>query len=780
MSDGGREVALKAIQQNHDIELRGVRHCINLKSPHLVSIFDVKRNSDGIPFVIMEYVAGPSLRDILRREERGLGMEKAAYLFREIARGLAYLHDRGVVHRDLKPENIFYEDGYAKIGDYGLSKCISISRQSGQTLSVGTVHYMAPEIGSGNYHQGIDIYAFGIILFELLTGNVPFNGDSMGEILMKHLTQEPDVSKLDPHFQPIVRKALAKNPGERFQSAREMVDSVFANEALAAAVARLDGPSFLSTALPAGALQDSPRGVETAPPPPSEPPPQRAPWISPNPEPVAASDTDSLPQSEVQSGWKFFQEQLVPALAATGACAMGLSLFTGRFVLHGVLSNFIILGAASAAILTVEHSFAPRFRLAPGFVRRCATIGIVSPVLVVALGALKLFSAPGMDPTRYAPGLLLGLFAVDWNARARRDRQEQVSVLLALSAGLFGLVVGVMVLTRGAPGGWALLSSFGLLASLSLIVNAASPFTPISKRRRTGSKTPPVSHETPTADAPGPSWKGKALLSRNTFASPPPQWAPPPLRPRTGDSPQRLTRPRRGRVLAGVCAGFAERYGWDPALVRIITVILFLSGFGSPFLVYLACWILIPSERVPAPATMPPSASPHAAPGRRGGLALVTVGSLFLILSGILGLALGLIDSGWASEILKPFVAHERWARLTTTKAENVGLVAVGTFALACLCFLAARLRESASHALRGLVGWSGFGVCFAGLLTETTRATQEWSRGSPASDLSSQIIPFLGFSILGVASLVMLGWPRKRRKSSSNLMAEATGGTIT
>ena len=134
VSDGGREVALKVIQHNHDVELRGVRHCMNLKSPHLVCIFDVKAGTDGWPVVIMEYVSGPSLRQILTGHPDGLGVDRSSYLIERIAQGLCYLHDHGIVHRDLKPENIFYEDGYAKIGDYGLSKFISVSRQSGRII----------------------------------------------------------------------------------------------------------------------------------------------------------------------------------------------------------------------------------------------------------------------------------------------------------------------------------------------------------------------------------------------------------------------------------------------------------------------------------------------------------------------------------------------------------------------------------------------------------------------------------------------------------------------
>ncbi len=127
-----------------------------------------------------------------------------------IAAGVAYLHDHGIVHRDLKPGNIFADEGIVKIGDYGLSKFISCSRRSGQTESVGTVHYMAPEIANGRYGKEIDIYALGIILFEMLTGHVPFEGESVGEVLMKHLTAEPDVSRVAEPYRTIVARAWRK------------------------------------------------------------------------------------------------------------------------------------------------------------------------------------------------------------------------------------------------------------------------------------------------------------------------------------------------------------------------------------------------------------------------------------------------------------------------------------------------------------------------------------------------------------------------------------------
>lgn len=178
ISDSGREVVLKLVLTFEKIELRGISQCMNLKNPQLVSIFDVKQGADGRPWVIMEYVNGPSLRDLIDAAPSGLGAAKSAFFLREIGKGMTYLHDCGVVHRDLKPGNIFYENGYVKIGDYGLSKSMSMSRHSGQTIAVGTLHYMAPEIGEGNYGRTIDIYAFGALLFEMITGQVPFTGQA--------------------------------------------------------------------------------------------------------------------------------------------------------------------------------------------------------------------------------------------------------------------------------------------------------------------------------------------------------------------------------------------------------------------------------------------------------------------------------------------------------------------------------------------------------------------------------------------------------------------------
>jgi len=245
LSDAGREVALKAVQNYEDIELRGIKHCMNLKNPQLVSIFDIKHTQDNLPFVVMEYIDGPSLRDILDSHPDGLGPAKAAFFLQEMAKGLAYLHDCGVVHRDLKPHNVFYENGVVKIGDYSLSKAINTSHRSGHTVTVGTVHYMAPEISMGRYDHTVDIYALGVMLYEMLKGHPPFLGSSMGEVLMKHVAGDVDVSNIQQPFARVIKKALSKEPHDRYQSAQSMIDDLLGHSELQQSVASL-GPETLT------------------------------------------------------------------------------------------------------------------------------------------------------------------------------------------------------------------------------------------------------------------------------------------------------------------------------------------------------------------------------------------------------------------------------------------------------------------------------------------------------------------------------------------------------
>ncbi|MEC9091363.1 MAG: serine/threonine-protein kinase [Planctomycetota bacterium] len=228
ISDAGKEVALKRIQRNLDIEIRGVRQCLNLKHVNLISLWDIRQDAEGESWVVMEYVPGESLRDALERNPNGIPHDEGRDWFLGILNGVNYLHEHGIVHRDLKPGNVFYDqdENVVKLGDYGLSKFMPTSRRGGQTESVGTFHYMAPEIGKGNYGKEIDIYSLGIILCEILSGQVPFDGESGQEIIMKHLTDMPELGIVPDGFRQVIGKALSKDPANRFSSVQEMIDAL--------------------------------------------------------------------------------------------------------------------------------------------------------------------------------------------------------------------------------------------------------------------------------------------------------------------------------------------------------------------------------------------------------------------------------------------------------------------------------------------------------------------------------------------------------------------------
>ena len=124
VSDSGKEVALKWVRSNLDVELRGIQQCLNLKHPNLIHLYDLKQDAVGQQWLVMEYVSGESLSTIMSRHPNGLAPELACEWFTGLAAGVHYLHEHGIVHRDLKPGNIFLEAGVIKVGDYGLCKLI--------------------------------------------------------------------------------------------------------------------------------------------------------------------------------------------------------------------------------------------------------------------------------------------------------------------------------------------------------------------------------------------------------------------------------------------------------------------------------------------------------------------------------------------------------------------------------------------------------------------------------------------------------------------------------
>ncbi|MCE9608179.1 MAG: serine/threonine protein kinase [Planctomycetia bacterium] len=263
VSDAGKDVALKLVRRNLEVELRGVMQCLNVKHPNLIALYDVRVDAEENHWIVMEYVAGERLTDIIERSAEGMPPAEAIAILRGIGAGVGYLHQAGIVHRDLKPANIFVENGFVKIGDYGLSKFISSSRRSGQTESVGTVHYMAPEIANGRYGKQIDIYALGILFYELLTGRLPFDGESVGEILMKHLLAEPDLTPLAEPYRSAIGAALKKDPEQRPKTVEAFLHSIDPTTDAAALVATAPKKSLAADPTSLGARPARRRSLET-------------------------------------------------------------------------------------------------------------------------------------------------------------------------------------------------------------------------------------------------------------------------------------------------------------------------------------------------------------------------------------------------------------------------------------------------------------------------------------------------------------------------------------
>jgi serine/threonine protein kinase len=204
-----------------------------LSHPGIVTIFDVAEDPEtGAPYLVMEYIEGESLEQVLRRKNERLPLSTALQLTQELAQALHYAHAQGVVHRDIKPANILVTtDGHAKITDFGVAKLNqSQLTQHGQIL--GSPAYMAPEqLRDEGVDARSDLFSLGVVLYFMLTGNRPFQGSSIATVCFKLATHEPlAVATYDLSFpkelDTIVSRAMAKNRAQRYQSGEEMADDI--------------------------------------------------------------------------------------------------------------------------------------------------------------------------------------------------------------------------------------------------------------------------------------------------------------------------------------------------------------------------------------------------------------------------------------------------------------------------------------------------------------------------------------------------------------------------
>ena len=202
-----------------------------LSHKNIVEIYDVGEDNDQY-YIVMEYVPGRTLKELIAK--RGaLHVMEAIDIMKQVLSGTARAHQMGIIHRDLKPQNILVTDsGTAKIADFGIASIQSLTQFTQTDVIMGSLHYLAPELARGEKATvQSDIYALGIVFYELLRGQVPFNGESPVNIALKHMQEElPSLREFNPSIpqsvENIVIKATAKNLNDRYKNASEMLEDL--------------------------------------------------------------------------------------------------------------------------------------------------------------------------------------------------------------------------------------------------------------------------------------------------------------------------------------------------------------------------------------------------------------------------------------------------------------------------------------------------------------------------------------------------------------------------
>lgn len=230
-----RMVAVKILKPElaQDEEIRNRFHdesqaVAKLNHPNIVNVFDVNQ-SDGVEYIVMELIEGITLKQYMRKRGSSLNWREALHFMSQILQALRHAHSRGIIHRDIKPQNIMVlRDGSVKVADFGIAR-ITDSQRTMTQEALGSVHYISPEQARGsNIDARSDLYSAGVVLYEMLTGTLPYNGDSPVAVVLQHVQSIPTPPRaINPDIplgmEQITKKAMAPNPDRRYPSADAML-----------------------------------------------------------------------------------------------------------------------------------------------------------------------------------------------------------------------------------------------------------------------------------------------------------------------------------------------------------------------------------------------------------------------------------------------------------------------------------------------------------------------------------------------------------------------------